>query len=154
LPRLFKPFSKKVNKDFYKCAEKNKYDFMRPFYFFVGDYDHKYRIPDNLKVRFYEDITLYWATQLNDLFLIIFILFSGIYYLFNTTSIYRIGNPFNITTIIIYIAFVLFLINRYLMNIIRNKVKTATSDQIKYIHNNFKKALEDQFRMLCKDFKW
>ena len=56
LPRLTQPLANKLSSSFYIQAQQNKYEFMKPFYVFVGDGDGEFRISSNLRVRFYEHL--------------------------------------------------------------------------------------------------
>ena len=70
LPRLTRPLANKLSSTFYIQAERNKYEFMKPFYVFVGDGDGEFRISANLRVRFYERILKYWITQISEILLL------------------------------------------------------------------------------------
>lgn len=66
LPRLVQPFASHLNFRFREEAEKHVGEFQVDLYYpFVGDRDSK--IPKNKLVRFYEVITLYWLTQINEI---------------------------------------------------------------------------------------
>jgi hypothetical protein len=69
LPRLVQPFGNKLNYRFLEEAETRTRQFQEDLYYpFVGDQDMK--IPKNKLTRFYEVITLYWLTQINEIVLL------------------------------------------------------------------------------------
>jgi hypothetical protein len=66
LPRLIQPFASQTNYRFYEEAALHVKEFQERLYYpFVGDRDLK--IPKNKLLRFYEVVTIYWLTQINEI---------------------------------------------------------------------------------------
>ncbi len=146
LPKLIEPIKNDLPKNFKDFARKYKYEFMKPFYEFVGD--RKPGIAENTRIRFYERVTWYWATQLNEIFILIFLLWSPIFLLLNqgnNSSVLKI-------TVFILILLVVGILNRWLVRNSRQEVIQATSDEIEEIlakPMNVKK-IKSQYVKLCK----
>lgn len=148
LPALVRPFTNKLNIQFFSFAKNNKYKFMNPFYHFVADYEHKHKIRENLIVRFYEAVTNYWITQINEILCFFLLWISFIYYFVYTKLNLPLNTIINMNFIIIF----LFLINRWLVRISKQKVKIATSDEIEDIHDRFMSELEVELKNLHNKF--
>lgn len=144
LPTLFRPFANKIDPRFFDEAQKNLYQFMKPYYHFVGDYDTK--INKNLVVRFYEAVTKYWMTQINEVL---------IFFLFLLALVYSRLYPGAQTGVLLDTCFLLvalFILNRYAAQRSRLTARLATSDEIEEIKLNFKDELEDQLIRLSEKF--
>jgi len=149
LSRLVRPFASSLNARFYQLAEERRSDFMERLYYpFVGDRDSK--IPKNKLVRFYESITIYWLTQINE-FLLMFI--------FIIILIFRITGPDSLEyksslltpLIITTIAFIL---NRFWIRSALRQVEYATLDEITSIHDDVSllEDLRNRIHNLCDDY--
>jgi len=151
LPTLVRPFTKKLSGRFFTLAKdkNNISDFMKIYYYFVADCDH--RISENAIIRFYESITKYWITQINEIILFIFILLTFLYYLICDISEITI-NP-NFIVYPIFFALLLFFINRlYILSVLKN-VRERTVDEIEEIHTNYLNELEQKLKELHKKFE-
>jgi hypothetical protein len=148
LPTLFRPLTHKLDKRFFKVAQNNRYEFMKPFYHFVADYEHEHKVKENLIVRFYEAVTKYWITQINEILLFLLLLLTFMYW--------RVYNSFDLplNTIIVtnFVIVVLFLINRWFVRSTREAVRLATIDEIEDIHLSFLKELEQDLRRIHEEF--
>lgn len=142
-PRLFKPFITNLPQRFFEVASENVNEYKKIFYHFAGDGATK--INTNLKVRFYEKITKYWITQINEIFL--FLSFIAIVILKNTLSI-----RYNVTFNALVIISILFIINRIFVKATRISVRDATNDEIEDIHKNHLSELEEQIKSTCQKF--
>lgn len=146
LPELFKPFSAKLDKRFFQFAEKNMREFMKVFYHFVSDYDVK--IKETLVVRFYDRVWKYWATQVNEILIIMLLITMlgyGVYY-----AVYSLA--FKNLFIGLIIAVLLGILNRLLCKYFLKFVKEATQDEIEDIHANFLDELEERTKELSRRF--
>jgi hypothetical protein len=83
LQRLVEPFAANMPPGrFIREAERNKSAFMEQLYYpFVGD-EHM-KIPKNKVLRFYEMVTVYWLTQINEIVAISLLIVIGFYSLSN-----------------------------------------------------------------------
>jgi hypothetical protein len=149
IPALVQPFASALNYRFYRIAETNIKDFQEQLYYpFVGDRDMK--IPKNKVVRFYEDVTVYWLTQINEI--ILFSLFSLIFF-------YRITGPSDLEFysrllddfIIVTISF---LLNRLWVRSCLAKVRESTTEEIRAIHadKDLTADLQNRLVKLCADY--
>lgn len=148
LPTLVRPFFHKLDSRFFQVALNNKYEFMKPFYHFVEDYEHEHKIKENLIVRFYETVTKYWITQINEIMLFFTLIIIFVYYFIYTS----LNIPLNTIVNISFIIVLLFLINRLAVRSTRKAVWRATLDEIEDIHNRFLNQLEDQLKNLLEKF--
>lgn len=148
LPTLTRPFACHLDPQFFVTAEKNIYQFMKPYYEFVGDGPRKNAITQNLLVRFYEAATKYWMTQINEVLIdLLFVANLGYFFVYR-----HLGMPMNtIASWGIVLPF-LFLINRILADRSKMSVRRATLDEIEDIHRLYPKELEDAFRGLHSRF--
>lgn len=151
LPRLTQPFANKIGTRFYQLAEDNVGDFQERLYYpFVGDRDLK--IPKNKLVRFYEAITLYWLTQINEVVLILLLgLISLYHFIVNspvvTVSSYQ-SSLFNNTLILI----LLFCLNRFWVRSTLQRVRLATEEEIRSIIEDHKEELKEKIKQLCSHY--
>jgi len=145
LPRLISPVKDRLPENFIDFASKYKYKFMKPYYDFVGD--EKKGIEDNTRVRFYERITWYWITQLNEIFILTLIISTLIYYI---VSINTDLLP-NLISLAILILVILGLINRVLVRHFRKIVAEATIDEIEEIHSKKENIaqIKRRYKELC-----
>lgn len=149
LPRLIQPFASLTNYRFYEEAERNIRQFQERLYYpFVGDRDLK--IPKNKLIRFYEVVTVYWLTQVNEIVLLV--LTIGVF-------IYRFSGPANLSyrTLLcndLLLLAVLWMLNRLWVISSRGKVRHGTEDEIKAILDNpeLKRDLEVKLHKLCADY--
>ncbi len=149
LPRLIQPWASHANYRFFEAAETNTRRFQEQLYYpFVGDRDLK--IPKNKLVRFYEVVTVYWLTQINEIVLIILIAATMFYrYQGPTDLAYRtlLLNDF----ITVSGALVL---NRAWVRSAREKVRRATEEEIRAIHDDagLRQDLENRLIKVCNDY--
>jgi len=146
-PELFNPFAEKLDKKFFKTAMANIREFMNIFYYFVGDRDMKIR--KNAVVRFYEAIWKYWATQINEVFFILFgvmLIIYSIYFAVENIKLLSLVTP----ALIIVIFGV---INRLMSKYFLKSVNMMTKEEIEEIHNNFKDELEGKIMDISQKFE-
>jgi hypothetical protein len=149
LPRLTQPFSSFLNYRFYEEAEGHIRQFQERLYYpFVGDRDLK--IPKKTLVRFYEVVTLYWLTQINEIVLILLVVM---------TLICRFVGPADSSYRTQLLSDLLIIIGMWILNRIwiragREKVRRATEDEIAAIHDDevLKRQLGEKLRQLCVDY--
>jgi hypothetical protein len=149
LPRLIQPWLSRTNYRIYEEAEKHTRQFQERLYYpFVGDRDLK--IPKNRLVRFYEVITVYWATQINEIVLLL---------LTAAIVLYRFAGPTDVgfRTMLLNDFIVVtcgFLLNRLWARSSREKVRRATEDEIRAIHDDpaLQQELERRLVRLCQDY--
>jgi len=149
LPTLVRPFTHKLDRRFFECAKNNRYVFMKLFYDFVEDYEHKRKIKENRIVRFYEAITKYWITQINEILLFFLLLLTFACYFVYSSLALSLNTIVNIN----FIIAILFLINRYFVRRSKETVRLATTDEIEDIHNNFSNELEEELKKLHERFE-
>jgi hypothetical protein len=149
LPRLTHPFASRVNYRFYEEAEEHVRDFQaRLYYPFVGDRDTK--IPKNSLVRFYEVITVYWLTQINEFVLLLLAVLVIFYRFKGPTDLNYRGILLN-DAIVIFLCIVL---NRIWIRFSREKVRRATEEEIRAIHDDpqLLQDLEQRLKQLCSSY--
>ena len=148
LPSLTRPFACEMDPQFFQAAQKNMYEFMKPYYEFVGDGERQYPITKNLLVRFYESVTKYWITQINEILLIgAFIL--DLFYFF----IYRLLQlPIDRVAVWSLILPIFFLLNRIAAEQAKKAVRRATLDEIEDIQRLYPEQLEEAFITLHAKF--
>jgi hypothetical protein len=149
LPRLVQPFACHLNYRFGEEAEKHVREFQEDLYYpFVGDRDVK--IGKNKLVRFYEVITRYWLTQINEIVIISLGIVIAIYaYRGPADSAYR-GLLLKDCGILV----LAFLLNKWLTRVALGKVRRATEEEIRAIHEDEKLRgeLESRLRALCSNY--
>jgi len=146
LPALVRPFAQKLDKRFFDEAGDHKYEFMKPFYHFVGDVDPK--IGKNFIVRFYESITKYWITQINEILLFFLLLLTFAYYF-----VYRsFALPLEDIVIAEIVIVALLVTNRAFVLTARRAVRLKTADEIEEILVKFPNELEEQLKGLHAKF--
>lgn len=149
LPRLLQPWACHMNYRLFEAADTYVRQFQERLYYpFVGDRDLK--IPKNKLVRFYEVITIYWLTQINEIVLLII---SAI------IIIFRFLGPLDLayrTVLFNSLAIVIaaFLLNRAWARASLNKVRRATEEEIWAIIEDpdLKGDLEGRLKKLCEDY--
>lgn len=129
LPKLIEPIKQHLPENFFDFASKYKYKFMKPYYDFVGD--EKKGIEENTRVRFYERVTWYWITQLNEIFTIILITGTLIYFIISNNT----GLSPNMISKAILSLLMFGVINRGFGGYFRKTVREATIDEIEEIHS-------------------
>ena len=149
LPRLVQPFASHLNYRFYETAEDHVREFQERLYYpFVGDRDSK--IPKNRLVRFYEVVTVYWLTQINELTLLLLLASVGFYRFKSPAELtYR---SMLLTDLLVLCG--LFALNRMWARFSKAKVRRATEEEIRAIHDNAEllKALGERLVKLCSDY--
>ena len=149
LPRLVQPFACHLNYRFMEEAETRVGAFQKELYYpFVGDRDAK--IPKNKLVRFYEVITVYWLTQINEIVLFI---------LGTVLTAYAFSGPADLgyRTLLLGdcgILILLFLVNRLWAGHALAKVRRATEEEIRAIHadGTLLAELESRLKNLCSNY--
>lgn len=148
LPALIEPFENTTDSQFLDTAKSNRTDFMeRLYYEFVGDREHEYPITKNYLVRFYEAISAYWYTQVNDIILILLSVIS-IVLLINALATSQNPNRFIIT---IGVIATLFIVNRFAVKRSRSSVAQATMREIHDIHEKYLVVLENRMIELHRE---
>lgn len=148
LPTLVRPFTGKLDKRFFVFAQDNKYEFMKIFYHFVADREHEHKITENLIARFYDKITKYWITQINEIMLFLFMSLTFVYHF-----VYRSFKlPLDKIVITNFIIIFLFLLNRLFVQLIRKSLRRATTDEIENIHDRFQGQLEQEIKKVHEKF--
>ncbi|MGA2148321.1 MAG: hypothetical protein ABSH49_25520 [Bryobacteraceae bacterium] len=149
LPRLIQPWVSSINYRIHEVADQNTGDFMeRLFYPYVRDRDLK--IPKNKVIRFYEVVTVYWLTQINEIVLLSLALlivgygYKGPAELWYRTLLFK-------HLVFIFVAFIL---NRTWVRASRNKVRRATAEEIRAILDDeeLSKDLETRLAKICRDY--
>jgi hypothetical protein len=149
LPRLLQPWLGRTNFRIFDAIDKDVRTFQERLYYpFVGDRDLK--IPKNKLVRFYEVITVYWLTQINEIILLALTLTIIFYrYCGPAESAYR-------TMLFDNLAFVVaaFVLNRAWVRASIAKVRRATEEEIWAILDDpaLRSDLERHLQRLCKDY--
>jgi hypothetical protein len=149
LPRLVQPFACHLNYRFMEEAETRVGPFQEELYYpFVGDRDAK--IPKNKLVRFYEVITVYWLTQINE---IVLFMLGGV------VAAYAFIGPADAAyrTLLLSdcgVLIVVFLINRLWTRHALAKVRRATEEEIRAIHADVTLLgeLESRLKKLCVNY--
>jgi hypothetical protein len=150
IPTLYWPFADKLDRRFFEEArdKKKKDAFIKPFYHFVGDGDGEHRIEENTRVRFYESVLKYWITQINELLMILFVVFVFIY-----IFIYRgLSLPLEPLFIAMFILVLVFIANRLAIQPIKKTIRQRTLSEIEEIHEKYLDVLEQELRKLCAKF--
>ena len=149
IPRLYRPFGARLGTPFYTRAEERPRDFMKPFYFFVGDGDDKLRIGQNLITRFYVRVTKYWVVQIVEVLLVVLLLSAVPYAVYFAAYDVPTGR---------LLAFVLIVALWLLANSISARstlraVREATEEEIEAIHGDPERfaELERRTQHLCAD---
>jgi hypothetical protein len=149
LTKLTEPIKQDLPKNFLDYAIHYRYQFMKPYYYFVGD--GKKGIEENTRIRFYERVTWYWITQLNEIFILLFLIGTPIYVLAYssgslTTSSFAIF-VLSLTT--------LGLVNRWFIRLTLNATAQATLDEIEEILAKPKNIqyLKESYTQLCNSYK-
>jgi hypothetical protein len=149
LPRLCKPFMSNTNSDrLFEEINTHKSRFMKELYYiFVGDEIEK--INKNTRIRFYEVITIYWFTQMNEFAFILAFLTINILAIFTKNSELLIKIPYYSLFL-----FVLLILNWFWKKSNNSKVENATIAQINEIHDNSElfNELEANFKKLCTNY--
>jgi hypothetical protein len=147
LPKLIHPFASRTNYRFYEVAE--THDFLPALYYpFVGDRDLK--IPKNKLVRFYEVVTVYWLTQVNE---IVLLLLTGaiVFYRFRGPATLDYRTQLLNDCVVVGCCFIL---NRAWVRSSQEKVRRATEEEIRAIHDDpaLLKDLERRLGQACRDY--
>ena len=147
LPNLTRPFGSNLAPNFFRVAERNLHVFMKPFYKFVGDGEHEFSITKNVLIRFYEVVTKYWITQINEIMLVAAFTLNASYFV-----VYRnLHLASDRIALIGVILPALFLLNRMAAHSFREQVRRATLDEIEEIQHRFPVELERSFMDLHSD---
>ena len=152
LQRLVEPFASNMPAGrFVREAERNKSTFMEQLYYpFVGD-EHM-KISKNKVLRFYEMVTIYWLTQVNEIVAIALLTLVGYYSL---THFVHVDHGYAIRLLRTGLVVGLIIgINRWFMYSARRSVKKRTDEEIAAIHSDRKleSELEELLKKTCKDY--
>jgi hypothetical protein len=144
LQRLLRPFGSRIGRKLYVESERNLKDFMERLYYpFVGDRDGK--IGKNVILRFYERITIYWLTQVNEIIVALLVVLIAVYrFLGPQDDHYRA----QLLTVLLAVI-VVFLINRLWVRSAREGAREATAEEIDQIIDNHQPDLETRVREIC-----
>ena len=149
LPSLVLPYGCHLNYRFREAAGIHTGKFLEQlFYPYVADRDLK--IPKNKVVRFYEVVTVYWLTQINEIVLLM---------LGALVVVYRFAGAAELAHLekLLWASVVLaacFLVNRLWRGHSLAKVRSATEEEIRAIHHNpeLKADLKNRLKELCADY--
>lgn len=148
LPRLYVPFSERVDRRFLDVAETNRSDFMnRLFYPFVRD--GQPLIHPNLVRRFWESMTWYWATQLLELVLLAIIAASLLAPL--TLDLTQAELDRGHVTLTVCLA--LLLVNRYWIRNRRASVRRRSAEEIDDIVQQHRSDLQQRMKDLANSYQ-
>jgi hypothetical protein len=152
LPTLTRPFGPHLDPQFFDTAAKHLYKFMKSYYHFVADGQHDHKINENLILRFYEAVTKYWLTQINEVLLIAALAIDFIY-LWVYQDLNADSSRVAITCFVLIACWVL---NRASAQLFLRSVRRATLDEIEDIHSRYLPQLEDELKKIHDKFnlKW
>jgi hypothetical protein len=148
LPRLLRPFAHKLSRPFLEKVEEDPGVFEDAlFYPFVGDRDLKIR--KNLLVRFYEQVTPYWFSQVNELAVIAVVLGAAIFWMVGGS-----GDPAFLNRLlrVLFLAALAFALNRLWIRALRERLRRATADEIDEILARYRGDLEAAVRRVCAEY--
>lgn len=149
LPRLLQPWAGRMNYRLFEAVDTNVRQFQERLYYpFVGDRDLK--IPKNKLVRFYEVVTVYWLTQINE---IVLLGVSAIIITFRYRGPIDLGYRTMLFDSLV-IVITAFLLNRIWARASLAKVRRATEEEIWAIleDSGLKSDLEKRLKSLCGDY--
>jgi hypothetical protein len=149
LPRLIQPWASRTNYRFLEAADTHVRQFQERLYYpYVGDRDLK--IPKNRLVRFYEVVTVYWLTQINEFVLL---LLAGATIAYSRWGPVELGYRMRLFNDLVAV-FVAFALNRWWVGISRAKVRRATEEEIRAILDdpNLRGDLERRLVEVCRDY--
>jgi hypothetical protein len=152
LPTLTRPFGRNLDSSFFAVAAKDPYQVMKPFYHFAADGEHDHKITENLILRFYESVTKYWLTQVNELLVLAALVVDFSYFF-----VYRrLGLDLGTVCVTGFILVVCFALNRLLARLFLRSVRQATLDEIEDIQGRYLAELEHQLQLLHTklNLKW
>jgi hypothetical protein len=152
LPTLTRPFGPALDPRFFEAAGQYLYQFMKPYYHFVADGEHEHKISENLILRFYEAVTKYWITQINEVLLIAALIIDFVYF-----WIYRhLNMDFEKVSLTLFIVVVCGIVNRAGAQLFLKSVRRATLDEIEDIHSHYVADLETELKKTHEKFnlKW
>jgi len=148
LPTLTRPFACNMDPRFFRTAQQNMDEFMKPYYEFVGDGEREFPITKNLLVRFYESVTKYWITQINEILLIgAFVLDMVFFFIYRQLRL-----PIDRVAVWSLVLPILFFLNRIAADQSRNPVRRATLDEIDDIQRRYPDKLQTAFKELHARF--
>lgn len=144
LPALAKPFAGRLDERFFKMLKTHREEFMYALWYpFVSDRDTK--IGKNDLVRFYERVTIYWLTQMNELVVLVVIVAAGLgWALGPVTPEYRA-----ILRTVTVVALLCGGLNRLWVRSSREGVREATAVEIEAVTTEHLPELERRLAMLC-----
>jgi hypothetical protein len=149
LPRLIQPWSSRTNYRIFEQADANIRQFQERLYYpYVGDRDLK--IPKNKLVRFYEVVTVYWLTQVNEIVLLALSAIIVYYGFRGPADVHYRTTLFNDLVIVI----AAFIVNRAWVRSSLGKVRRATEEEIWAILDNaaLRNDLERRLERICQDY--
>jgi hypothetical protein len=132
---------------FFEVAEENRYGFMKDLYYhFVGDDEPK--VKRKFLVRFYESITKYWITQINELLLFTSLVATFVFYFLYS----GLGRPVEVLRVALIFIFSLLLLNRFFVVHERKAVRPKTGDEISDIHERLSDELRKRLIQIHRKF--
>jgi hypothetical protein len=149
LPRLIQPWASRTNYRIFEAADAYVGQFQERLYYpYVGDRDLK--IPKNKLVRFYEVVTVYWLTQINEIVLLAVSAIIVYYGFRGPVDVSYRTKLFNDLVIVI----AAFLVNRAWVRASRGKVRRATEEEIWAILDSaeLRSDLEGRLVRICQDY--
>ena len=99
-------------------------------------------------MRFYEVVTLYWLTQINEIVLILLLGLVAVYRFVGSSDPPYLASLLNATFILV----ILFILNRAWVRHGREKVRQATNEEIEDILSNHLDDLRQRVRSVCEDY--
>jgi hypothetical protein len=148
IPRLLAPFLARLGDAFYEYVDVNRAKAMEALYYpYVMD-GQSGRIPDNLRVRFYERVTKYWLSIVNEMVTLVLVsLIGALRFVGPSTSEYR---TMLLNALCLLILF--FVLNRLWARATIRSVRIATIAQIAAIHAQHHADLETRLVGFCSTY--
>lgn len=144
IPVLVSPLANHLLPRFYLDSVTHTGKYQEDLYYpFVGDGNQTFN--RHKVIRFYECVTPYWMTIVNELVLIANLVFVIAYSLFFDLSPNQIVKLFYVVITLIG----LFALNRIFIGRTLNSVKAATREEIFEIHSNHLPELTNRLNALC-----
>ena len=149
LARLTEPIKQFLPKNFTDYATRYRYEFMKPYYGFVGD--GKKGIEENTRIRFYERVTWYWFTQINEILILVFLLIVPVYVIAYSGSSMTTSN----LAVFMLVLVALGLMNRWFIRLTLKATAQATLDEIEEILTKQEniQSLKERYIQLCSSYK-
>jgi hypothetical protein len=151
-PRLVEPFiSRTPPGRLITEAERNAAKFLERLYYpFVGDIDGK--VPKNKVLRFYEAVTVYWITQINEIVMVFLAIVVGLY-AFGYHARVDHGYAIRLLQTLVTLITLLFL-NRVFVRFAVGSVAKTVDEEIAAIHEDPRLLadLQKRLKSVCSDY--